>query len=309
MEKKATVIGANGFIGTALCKELLDNEYYVEAVYNRNRDSTFKSKNIHYVKYDDLINDEDKLEKSDYLFNVSWSGIKGTAMADYALQISNIAKTIEIIKIAKVKEAKYIHTGSIIELESYNNIFKTNDSTKNTHVYGAAKFAAHVFSKHLADSEKIEYSCGLITNAYGPGEKNPRLINDTINKVKKGEIPSFSEGNQVYDFVYITDVAKALRLIAEKGSNKCYTIGSGKAKKLKYFLAEINEIVAPEIQFIYGRTDVPVDYLDNNSFSIEELTKDTGYRPTVDFKDGIKKMMNHTNYIRKNNDIRPKGFD
>ena len=43
----------------------------------------------------------------------------------------------------------------------------------------------------------------MITNAYGVGERSPRMVNTTIQKCIRGEAPQFTAGTQNYDFVYI----------------------------------------------------------------------------------------------------------
>ena len=48
----------------------------------------------------------------------------------------------------------------------------------------------------------------MISNIYGPGELSPRLVNTSIRKMLKGEHCAFSAGEQIYDFIYITDAAK-----------------------------------------------------------------------------------------------------
>ena len=80
-------------------------------------------------------------------------------------------------------------------------------------------------------------------NTYGEEEKSARLVNTIIRKVLHGESPDLSAGNQYYDFVHVSDVARALILIAEKGVDGTnYTIGSGDAKPLKEFLKIVGQV-------------------------------------------------------------------
>ncbi len=66
-----------------------------------------------------------------------------------------------------------------------------------------------------------------ISNAYGPFEVNLRFINATLRKMLNGAKCNFTAGEQMYDFIYIIDAAKAFIAIGEKGiSNKTYYIGS-----------------------------------------------------------------------------------
>ena len=71
-----------------------------------------------------------------------------------------------------------------------------------------------------------------------------------------GEPLEFTSGTQNYDFIYVTDVAKAFRLLGEKGkANKGYIIGSGAAKPLRQFVEEILGELKPTSPAKFG--DVP----------------------------------------------------
>ena len=288
IDKSAVVVGANGFIGRAVVKELVSNGYTVQAVVHENVDNLLTNDNVKYyrdVEGVDILKNE--LEKSSFFFNFSWSGMKGPLMEDYEVQLENIRRSIEMVDLASELDSKYIYSGSLIEFESFNNAFKSEDPVGRTHVYGSSKFAAHVMSKHRALSKDVDYSCGVITNAYGPGERNPRLITNTLRKIISGEIPQFSAGHQFYDFIYIGDVARAFRLIAERGSNRSYVIGSGKPKPLRNYLEIINSIISPDVTYEYGSAGVSVDYLPPDVFSTDSLTIDTGFVPTISFEEGI----------------------
>ena len=296
LEKIATVVGANGFVGKATVQELLNSGYEVYALTHVNTSEPIKSKHVHYLNLDlnDIESIVNKIGHSDYLYNFVWAGMKGTAMGNYELQLNNIQISLNMVKLCKLLGSKYVFAGSLIEYECINNLYKETENPGRTHIYGAAKICAHMFSKYECNKENVEYVCGLITNAYGPAERNPRLITTIINKVLKNEKVELSEGSQNYDFIYVSDVALAFRLIAEKGQyNKTYTIGSGNPKPLRDWLSTVNKIIAPDRKFEYGTARVCVDHLPIEMFSNELLKKDTGFYPRVSFENGILNTMNY----------------
>jgi nucleoside-diphosphate-sugar epimerase len=142
----------------------------------------------------------------------------------------------------------------------------------------------------VAASIGIDLILPEITNAYGPRESSPRLVNTTLRKCLRGESPQFIIRTQNYDFVYIDDVARALYLIAENGKpfNR-YPIGSSAAKPLKEFLIEMQQTIAPNIEFKFSDSpgvDLPLSVFD---CSITEA--DTGFCAEVGFAEGIRKTM------------------
>ena len=139
----------------------------------------------------------------------------------------------------------------------------------------------------LASSLNIDLIWAKITNAYGPGEYSPRLINTTIRKCLKKISPEFTSGTQNYDFIYIDDLAKAFYLLGEKGiAFKSYVIGSSNAKPLREFLLELKDSVAPDIDFIFGNVPYSGTNLPLRSFDTSELEKDTGFKASISFKEG-----------------------
>ena len=110
------------------------------------------------------------------------------------------------------------------------------------YMYKATKTAAHWIGKAKCGTYGIRFFWPLI-NTYGEEERSARLVNTIIRKVLHGESPDLSAGNQYYDFVHVSDVARALILIAEKGVDGTnYTIGSGDAKPLKEFLKIVGQV-------------------------------------------------------------------
>lgn len=94
----------------------------------------------------------------------------------------------------------------------------------------------------------------------------------------------------MYDFIYITDAAKAFRLIGEKGrSGRTYTIAQGQVQPLKYFLMTLRDIVAPDTDPGFGELEFNGIYLPAESYSIEQLQADTGFVPDVSFEEGIRR--------------------
>jgi len=290
MSLKAVVAGANGFVGKALVRNLLEHGYEVYAIVHSNNQDLIDSESVHYVNYAllSVSEPEELFGKCDYFFNLVWTGLKGSQMGDYDVQIDNIRTSLEMVSVSAKIGAKYVHAGSLIEHEAFNNAFNDLGDSGATHVYGASKFAAHVFTKYEAQRLGIEYSCGLITNAYGPGEKNLRLVTNIIKRVLNGQKISLSRCLQLYDFLFVDDVASAFRHIAEHGlDRRTYTIGSGNPKQLRQYMECINAIISPDVPFEYGSANVCVDMLPVEVFSTKSLEEDTGFKPTVSFEEGI----------------------
>lgn len=305
--KKVIVTGANGFVGSALVKELVKNDVEVLAMdmpgCNGNLPVCDKVKflplaldNISSLK--DLIDDRD----FECFYHFAWAGSAGAARADTKLQLQNAQWTIDCLRAAKeVGCKKFVAAGSIMEHETMAAAFASGNKPGLGYIYGSGKLVAHTMAMSVAADIGIDLVWAEITNAYGVGELSPRMVNTTIGKVIKGEEPQFTAGTQNYDFVYIDDVAKAFYLIGKNGKpfNE-YLIGSSNAKPLKEFLLEMKAAIAPDLNFIFG--DIPFTgiNLPLEKYDCSKTEKDTGFKAQISFGEGCRRTMEWLKQVEVN---------
>ena len=299
---KVMVTGANGFIGSALCRELVHNGTEVIAVI-RNRDSDIsRIKNLNgirtvycdmseYDKVPEIVKDRD----IDTIFHMAWQGVSGDDARDEGIQLHNLKSTLDLIDASKKMGIEtFIGCGSIHEKELLADIAQDKPVDNMSYMYRAAKFAAHCMGKAKAGSYGIRFFWPIITNAYGEGEYSERLINSLIRKIFEGIIPDLSNGNQYYDFVHVSDVAKAFYLIAKKGIDGTnYTIGSGYPRPLKEYLKTVgniaNQINHSSVELGFGKIKNNVISLPKSDFDTLSLYKDTGFKISISFESGIER--------------------
>jgi len=102
----------------------------------------------------------------------------------------------------------------------------------------------------------------------------------------------FTAATQNYDFVYVSDVAKAFYLVAEKGKPFCeYMIGSGNARPLKEFILEMVAACGPESKPLFGDVPFTGTNMSLSTFGIEAIKNDCGFTPDVSFAEGTKMTM------------------
>lgn len=296
--KKAIVTGANGFVGGATLRELLHHGYEVWAVGHQDHFSNVpEDPNVHKVSCDlaEMKTLPEKIPTGEYdlFYHFAWAGSAGPARADTALQLNNVQWTVDALRAAKELGCRrFVCAGSIVEHETMAAAYTQGNRPGMGYIYGSGKLAAHTMCMSVAANIGIELVWPEITNAYGIGERSPRLVNTTIQKCIRGEVPQFTAGTQNYDFVYIDDVARAFRLIGEKGKPfHEYLIGSSSARPLRQFLEEMQQSIAPELTFAFG--DVPFTGVDLPlaAFDCKETERDTGFRAQVGFADGCKRTM------------------
>ncbi len=194
----------------------------------------------------------------------------------------------------QMKIGTFVGAGSLHEAEAIVETMEDKIISNLSYMYKASKIAAHWMGKAKAGDYGIRFFWPLI-NTYGEEERSSRLVNTVIRKIHEGVSPALSAGNQYYDFVHVCDVARAMRLIAEKGVDGTnYFIGSGEAKPLKEFLKIVGRVAnefngGTNIALGFGQIVDNVVCLSKEVFDTAKLKKDTGFEIAISFEEGIER--------------------
>lgn len=295
---RAIVTGANGFVGSALVKKLVENNIEVLAIdvsFNPSRleDSNKIVKLELSIENIKLLPNHLNGKKYDVFYHFAWIGSAGLLRMDEKIQVQNAMWTVDCLRIAKeIGCAKFICAGSIMEYEVHEVMYAQGSKPGAAYIYGVGKVLAHELCKPIANQIGIDLIWTYITNAYGVGEKSPRFINTTLRKIIHNEPLEFTAGTQNYDFVYIDDVANAFYLIGLHGkANKGYMIGSGDAKPLKEFIIEMCNANSDNNEPLFGNVPFTGVNIPIETFSIRDLVNDCGFKKTVSFTEGTKRTI------------------
>lgn len=298
--KKVIVTGANGFIGAALLRELSKREIRVVAVV---RDKHSKISNIQnipnvsvvYCSMDEMSKLPSCVEERDFdaCFHLAWEGSFGPARADYEIQLRNVQYTLDMIAVAhQLGVKRFVGVGTLAEKDV--DIYLSSDGAAPApiSIYGIAKLTAHYMTKTQCTKYAMEYIWCSLSNTYGIGNTTNNFVNMASNKMLNGERAAFTAGEQMYDFLYITDAAKALADAAMYGkSGTDYFLGSTKPQQLKTYIRQIRDAIDPDIPLYLGEIPFRGVSLPPEELSTKKLEADTPFVAEVSFEDGIRRTI------------------
>lgn len=298
---KYIVTGATGFIGFALCSELLKRGEEVIAVVRphssrREKLSTLSGK---LTIYELELKDIEKLDceyrvKADVFFHLAWNGSAGSEREVFEIQYKNIDYTIQAIKTAqKCGCRRIIGAGSQAEYGVYKEKAVEDRVPANPFMmYGAAKLATYNMGSLYAKQIGMEFIWPRIYSVYGVGENPGTLVNYCLDCLKKGEPPQVSNCENTWNFIYISDCVEMLILLSksEDAKSGVYHIASGDTGKLKDFVNEMCEIKGTGIKPVFGAKQSDPDRTFFLNPDISKI-KAIGGECRVSFSEGIKKKI------------------
>jgi len=294
------ITGGTGFIGSWLVKEMINNNIKVILLV-RDKSKCTENEFRELIEYysDDYYNLEDHDNDIDAFYHLAWEGVAPEKKNDRSIQVKNIDLALEMLEYAnKVRAKRFIATGTVAEYTFCEDVMDVYAKQTPNDLYGASKTAAHYMLETWARNIGMPFNWVVIPSTFGEGRRDNNILTYTIRTLLKGEKPSYGYLNQMWDFLYVAEVARALRLIGEKGKpGKIYAIGSGIYKPLREYVEIIRDCINPELPLGIGERPELSDKAFSSCVSIKELTDDTGFIPAVLFEDAIRKVIDYYDEI------------
>jgi nucleoside-diphosphate-sugar epimerase len=140
----------------------------------------------------------------------------------------------------------------------------------------------------LAQDIGTKFSCGRIFYAYGESEATAKLIATLCRGLVRGaEIP-LTEGSDVVDYIYHSDVANALIELCLSHVSGIVNIGSGESVLVRDIAAALGELSGRSELLQFGKVAVsrpPVKIV----AATHRLLDEVGYQPQVSLNEGLRR--------------------
>lgn len=302
MIKTAVLTGPTGVLGTALVKTLAEAsvETYVVCHCGSPRNvSILEHHCIHKIECD--MEEIDRLpeligKSVDAFFHFAWLGTQvNSNRMDMYLQNTNVKQSLDTVYVAKELGCKvYVGAGSQAEYGRIDGVIHPDSPTNPISGYGMAKLCAGQMTRALCKEFGIRHIWPRIVSVYGKNDGAKTLVNTLIRTLKAGKSPKVTAGEQMWDYLYSADAAEALYLMAEKGKDGAvYVLGSGRTRKLKDYMQDIQQIVNKDIPLRLGEIPYLPDQAMHLEADVEALEKDTGWYPKTPFAEGIRQLVQY----------------
>jgi UDP-glucose 4-epimerase len=300
------LIGGAGLVGSHIADHLVAEPVREIVVYDNfvrgkrdNLADAAKAANVRVV--DASILDRDRLTQElkgiDGVFLLAslWLG-ECVAEPRTAWEVNTLGtwNVIEACLEAGVKRIVYSSSASV-----YGNALTTPMTEEhpfnNRTTYGATKIANEQMLRAVYDQHKLPYVGMRYMNIYGPRMDYHgtyvSVIMKVLDRIFAGQAPIiFGDGTQVYDFIYIDDVAAA-NVLAMKAdcADESFNIGRGIGTSINELVSILIELTGSPLKPEY-RPEAQ-SFVTHRIGSIDKAAAMLGFRATTTLREGLSNVV------------------
>jgi dTDP-glucose 4,6-dehydratase len=154
--------------------------------------------------------------------------------------------------------------------------------------YAASKASADLISQAYYRTYGMDVRITRCSNNYGPYQYPEKVIPLFItNLIQDKKVPLYGQGLNVRDWLHVTDHCRGIHLVLTKGKpGDVFNIGGGR----ELSNLELTRVILEAMAASEERIEEVVDRLGHDfrySLNIEKITNQLGYKPEVNFEEGI----------------------
>lgn len=154
-------------------------------------------------------------------------------------------------------------------------------------VYGRSKQALHTLATDLCDATDVSLAWARVFFTYGPHEHPRRLVSSVISSLLAGRVAETTHGQQVRDYLHVSDVAGALQVLLEGEFRGSVNIGSGKGVAVAEIVSGLADRLGARDRVAVGARPTPPDDPPFVVADVRRMSTEVGYRPQLSLADGL----------------------
>jgi UDP-glucose 4-epimerase len=293
MRQKVLVTGASGFIGSHLCRRLIEDGSEVHAVYRTQAPAEKSQVRWWQADVSDLraVRSLFRNIHPDVIYHLA-SHVKGAPDLEHVLPTfhSNLESTINLLTLAAETGCRRIVlTGSLAEPDSQNGeIFPSSP-------YAAAKWASSGYARMFHALYQLPVVIARVFMVYGPAQQDlTKLIPYVTLSLLRGETPKVTSGDRLVDWIYVSDVVDGFIALGEASGIDGATLdlGSGELVTIREIVQQLAGVVDSKARVDFGAlVDRPLEptRLANPAETFARI----GWKAQVRLPEGLTRTVNY----------------
>ncbi len=306
--KKILVIGGAGFIGSHVVDELLKEDVAEIVIYdNFSRGSydnivdVLKDKRVRVfelggdILHTDILNEA--VKGKDVVFHLAALWLLHCHEYPRSAFHVNIEGTFNVLEACvRHNVKKLIYSSSASVYGDAVELPMTEDHVYNNKTfYGATKIAGEHMCRSFYHRYGLNYVGLRYMNVYGARQDYKgayiAVIMKMLDRLDNGLAPLvFGDGSQSYDFIYVSDVARAnICALKSEAMDACYNVGSGIQTSIKELAEVVLKITGSNLEIQYepaGQT-----FVTNRIGDARRAEKELGFKYKVEIPEGLHQLI------------------
>lgn len=299
--RRVVVLGASGFLGSAMATHLASLGHEVIAYWRQPKSEVANLPNVQSVIADlrDTWILSDVIENADVVYHFASathpSLFYANPSAEYWEALQPLLVMMETAARGKVRKIVFPSSGGTIYAASEKA--RTEESRLDPKSpYAIFKLAAEQLLLHADRLGQLSVDIFRIGNPYGPGQRarpGQGVLPHWIDAIQnKRPIKVFGDGSAERDYVFIEDLCRMMAVSTDRlDESGIYNLGTGKAVSLNELLGHIQSHLSEPhpVENVPGRA-VDVQSIALDTEKLLSLIPDFRFTPLTD---GIQRTLRH----------------
>ncbi len=293
---KVIITGGAGFIGSNIADLLIDKGLEVVIIDNlshgKKQNINPKAKFYNCDIRDSKILEIFQKEKPQVLIHeaaqISVPNSVDDPINDASINIIGTLNLLEACRKTGVKRVIYPASAAIFGEPEYLPIDEKHPLNMMSG-YGVTKHTVEHYLSVYKSLYGIDYVALRYANVYGPRQDSSGeggVVAIFSEKLIKNEIPYiYGDGQQIRDFVYVKDVAKANFMALTSGDNEIFNVSTNQKISINDLLNVVNSALGRNIKAVY--TDERPGDIRNSYMSYDKIKNALGWTPDYNLEAGI----------------------